>query len=104
MLAATSVFQGHVAPLHVVEREVVVVVNGKHWHGCSEASKCRAGVLLRVHAADCAQVAGVGVDVVAEQHEGISIGMQRDVIEKSVADVHALREILFEAEEEMRDW
>ncbi len=77
--------------LDVIEREIVVVVNGEDGHCCSEPSKCRPLALLLVHPADGVEVAGVGVDVVAQQHEHVSMGAMGYVIEESVASMQALR-------------
>jgi hypothetical protein len=91
LLAPVAVFGGHMRALDVIEREIVVVVNCDNWHFCSETSKCRPLALLLVHHADGVEVARVGVDVVAQQHEYVSVGAMGYVIEESVARMQALR-------------
>lgn len=104
-------FSRHIAPLHVVEREIVVVVNCKNGHRRSKARKCRTRLLLGIHAADCVEVARVCVDVVAEEHHGVGAGVRCDAVEQSVAVAQALhgrrkgveRDVVIFAKQKRRD-
>jgi hypothetical protein len=83
-------FHRHVAALHVVEREIVIVVNCKNGHRRSEARKCRTSPLMGIHAADCVEITRVCVDVVAKEHEGVGADARGDDVEQSIANAQAL--------------
>lgn len=93
LLAPAAMRCGHAAALHVVEREVMVVVDCKYRHQCSKPRKCGTCLLLCVRPADSVQVESVGVDVVAEQHQGVGEFMVGDVLQQRVPHVQALRDM-----------